>query len=170
MKQVASIDWSQPGSNRYTSPVHKAINTYTDIPADIRAKLIAKSESKQYDDIVEIDLNGIHGRKNSYTNLRQMFFGVNVRAEVVTRKAWPAHQIERGFVYIEGGYAILVPFICTNVSRVDVIPLAPRPSVVQEPVVSKGPFLVPEPSSLALSVLGVGLCFVLSRRNKLKHG
>lgn len=168
MRKVDKVDWSEPGYNKYTGPLNKAINSYQDIPGDVREKLIAAAEKREFSEIVVIDKTGIRGQKWEYINLRQMFFGSGIRAEKVERLYWEPGREERGFVYTVGGYSILVPFICRNVSRVDHQPLTSEPYIPPNPITPQTVNSVPEPSSLFLAGIAGVACFIFHRRNLIK--
>jgi hypothetical protein len=109
--------WDQPGANRFTGDVSVAVHDYIDIPKNIRDKLEKRLNSKKYDDIVDITKDSIIG-KEEYTDLRDMHFGKNRVCQRVTRDKWTRVSKERGMVYCEENYCIVVPTVCGNLSRV----------------------------------------------------
>lgn len=113
----STCSWDNPGQNRFVGNVAAAVQTYTDISIEERNALQRRLENREYDEIVEITRDGIRGAEE-YTDLRQMFFGQNNRCESVTREKWAAGKKEYGFVYCEKQNCLLVPFICSNLSRV----------------------------------------------------
>lgn len=112
-----ACSWDNPGANRYTGDVSRAVQHYTDIPKDVRDKLQARMEKKQYDEVADITRDNISGGSD-YTNLRDMHFGANKVCTTVTRDKWKLLAKERGLVYCEAEHCIIVPTVCGNVSRV----------------------------------------------------
>ncbi len=115
-----SCSWNRPGVNPFMGDVVAAVDRYTDIPAEVRARLKGRMARRQYDDIVAIRRDSIDGRAgNQYgSTIRDMHFGTRQLCRSVTRAAWTAGMQERGLVYCEGGQCILVPTVCRNVSRI----------------------------------------------------
>lgn len=120
---VAACSWNNPGANPYTGHVPNVVYSYADIPRAVQDKLYDRMSRRDYDDIVEITGTSIVGAFG-YENLRQMHFGNNKRCEAVDRAKWDG-RLERGLVYCEGQYCLLVPTICRNVSRVDKMLIVP---------------------------------------------
>jgi hypothetical protein len=116
---VSSCVWNKPGENPYTGSVVSAIQKDTSIPAETRAKLVSRAENRKYDDVVTITTDRIESENSKYSpNITKMNFGSSGKVcEIVTR-SWPASTVERGLVYCEDGYCILVPTVCNNVSRI----------------------------------------------------
>jgi hypothetical protein len=112
-----ACSWDNPGANRYTGDVPAAVHHYTDIPKDVRDKLQARMEKKQYDEVADITKDNISGGSD-YTNLRDMHFGANKVCTTVSRDKWKPLAKERGLVYCEAEHCIIVPTVCGNVSRV----------------------------------------------------
>lgn len=115
-----SCSWNRPGVNPFMGDVVAAVDRYTDIPVEVRARLKGRMARRQYDDIVAIRRDSIDGRAgNQYgSTIRDMHFGTHQLCRSVTRTAWTAGMQERGLVYCEGGQCILVPTVCRNVSRI----------------------------------------------------
>lgn len=114
-----SCSWNAPGVNPYTGSVPGAIDKYTDIPKEVRDKLKARMEKREYDDIASISRDDIAGKVGNYSNLRNMHFGNGRTCDTVDRSGWKPNVTERGLVYCEQNYCIIVPTVCRNVSRID---------------------------------------------------
>lgn len=121
---VAACSWNNPGSNPYIGPIPEAVYSYTDIPKSVQDRLYNRMQRRDYDDIVQIGAETIAGA-NNYSDLRQMHFGNNRRCEEVDRSKWEG-RIERGLVYCEGEYCLVVPTVCRNVSRITRLVTAPQ--------------------------------------------
>jgi hypothetical protein len=116
-----SCSWDRPGKDPYMGELPAAIDRYTDLPADVRAKLKDRIAKQQYDDLVVIKRDSIEGGGNFVyaSDIRGMHFGSKGRVcDSVTRKNWKPTMTERGLVYCEAGQCVLVPTVCRNVSRV----------------------------------------------------
>lgn len=115
-----SCSWNRPGVDPFMGDVVAAVDRYTDIPADVRARLKARMAKREYDDLVSIRRDSIEGRAGQQygSTIRDMHFGTHQICRTVTRTAWTADMKERGLVYCEGGQCILVPTVCRNVSRI----------------------------------------------------
>ena len=115
-----ACSWNRPGVNPFMGDVVAAVDRYTDIPADVRARLKARMAKREYDDMVSIRRDSIDGRAGQQygSTIRDMHFGTHQICRAVTRSAWTAAMKERGLVYCEGGQCILVPTVCRNVSRI----------------------------------------------------
>jgi len=122
---LPACSWDHPGVDPFMSDVTAAVDHYQDIPADTRAKLKARMEKRDYDEIVSITRDGIEGRAQYGSEIRDMHFGAGSICKTVTRTHWTQTMQERGLVYCEDGQCILVPTVCRNVSRIRRI--GPRP-------------------------------------------
>lgn len=159
-----TCDWSDPGLNPFTGNRSAAVMQYADIPPDTRQVLAARVAARQYDDVAAISAAGISSPAGTYTGLRSMYFGANRRCDVVTRTAWPFDRVERALRYTEAGYTVLVPTVCGNVSRADLVPGGVLPALVDptaglrtgvsSPTQARRN-TVPEPSSLGLIALAL---------------
>lgn len=114
---VAACSWDRPGHNPFTGPVPAAVDRYTDIPAPVRARLRARMERRDFDEIAVITRDRIVGR-HQYADLRDMHFGAGQVCGTVIRAGWADTAAERGLIYCEEGHCIIVPTVCRNVSRV----------------------------------------------------
>lgn len=130
---IASCAWNDPGHNRYRGKVPAAVEAYRDIPPDVRARLAARMERRQFDEVAAIRRDSIEGKAASYADLRGMHFGGGKVCATVDRSAWPADQVERGLVYCEGEHCLIVPTVCGNVSRVTRLPREAGPLVFEPP-------------------------------------
>ena len=110
--------WDKPGVNPFMGDVVAAVDRYTDIPADTRAKLKARMAKRDYDEIVSIKRDGINGQAKYGSDISDMYFGSGSICKTVTRSKWTLAMEERGLVYCQDGQCILVPTVCRNVSRV----------------------------------------------------
>ena len=115
-----TCSWNHPGVNPFMGDVVAAVDRYTDIPADVRARLKARLAKREYDDLVSIRRDSIRGSGgHDYGSaIREMHFGTHQLCHAVTRAEWTPAMQERGLVYCEGGHCILVPTVCRNVSRI----------------------------------------------------
>ena len=154
-----------------------AVDRYRDIPATVRQALQARMLAHQYDDIAEIRRDTITGTQ-TYSDLRDMHFGEGRLCRLPSRALWAAQHTERGLVYCEQEHCLIVPTVCRNVSRVTrtgvppVLPPALPPveipggtGLAQQRLALSGEDTdivppakpIPEPSTLALLALGLGL-------------
>jgi hypothetical protein len=108
--------------------VPSAIERYTDIPEDVRARLKARMLRRDYDDMVTVRRDSIEGARSYEPGIREMYFGTGRICRTVSRSRWPADLQERGLVYCEAGQCILVPTVCRNVSRITPIAAAAPPA------------------------------------------
>lgn len=128
---LPQCSWDKPGANPFMGDVVAAVDRYQDIPAAVRAKLKARMQARQYDEIVLITRDAITGKAQYGSEIRDMHFGTGSICQTVTRSKWSAQAQERGLVYCEDGQCILVPTVCRNVSRIKrtVVAAAPAPQV-----------------------------------------
>lgn len=116
----ARCDWSHPGVNPFMGGLPEALDHYADIPPAVRARLQARMQSRDYDDLVSIRRDGMVGRGGyEYgSEIRDMHFGTGQVCRQVSRSSWTPDMQERGLVYCDSGECILVPTVCRNVSRI----------------------------------------------------
>lgn len=145
MQIVPACSWDRPGANPYMGDVPAAVERYRDIPAATRAKLRAKMQRRQYDDVATIARDGIESKSATYTNLRDMHFGGNRLCRTVTTAKWTPAMQERGLVYCADDHCVIVPTVCRNVSRVDATPRPPAkpPADTPAPGADSGPVQPP---------------------------
>lgn len=153
---VERCSWAQPGADRYTGQVPSAVQAYADIPVPARAALAARLEKRQYDEIATITRDDIVGGRARYTGLRDMHFGTGRICRQVDRRAWAATTAQLAFVYCEGPHCIVVPFVCSNVARVDREALPPLQLVADDRMVFEPPAAGALPT-IALEPGGNGL-------------
>jgi len=110
--------WDRPGVNPFMGDVVAAVDHYSDIPAATRAKLKARMERRDYDEIAVIERDRITGMAQYSPEITSMHFGQGSVCKTVSRAKWTDKMQERGLVYCEDGQCILVPTICRNVSRI----------------------------------------------------
>jgi hypothetical protein len=115
---LPQCSWDRPGANPFMGDVVAAVDRYVDIPAATRAKLKARMQAHQYDDVAVIERDGIRGGAQYAPEIRDMHFGPGAVCTTVTRAKWTPKTQERGLVYCEDGQCILVPTVCRNVSRI----------------------------------------------------
>lgn len=137
----APCEWDAPGHDPYMGEVPSAIEHYTDIPADVRARLRARMERRAYDDLVIIRRDEIVGDFDLYSpTITGMHFGSKGRiCPAVTRNNWSDELSEFALVYCEDTTCIMVPTVCRNVARITryrmpkLPPLAPVPLRLENP-------------------------------------
>ena len=115
---VSSCSWERPGHSPFMGDVVAAVDRYGDIPAESRARLKARMERREYDDLVVITRDSITGKSDYRPTIRDMHFGNGAVCGTVTRASWTPSMQERGLVYCDSGNCILVPTVCRNVSRI----------------------------------------------------
>ena len=121
---VRSCEWRAPARDPFRGDVPAAVDDYTDIPAETRARLKARMAKFAYDDIVSIRRDRIEGNYGYEPALLDMHFGNRRLCAQVTRQSWQPDHEERGLAYCEDGHCIVVPLVCRNVSRI--VRLPPR--------------------------------------------
>lgn len=148
--QGSGCEWSNPGHDPYMGDIPSAVDHYTDIPVATRNRLKDRMRRLAYDDMATIRSNRIEGRNSYEPAIRDMHFGEGRTCSEVTRNSWPADHTERGLVYCENGFCILVPFVCRNVSRIWQQPAtAPAaPAAPAAPTAVSGPTPAPVPSAM----------------------
>ena len=115
---VPTCSWDRPGANPFMGDVVAAVDRYTDIPEPVRARLKARMETRQYDEIAAIRRDSVTGKRKYAPEIRDMHFGQGTVCRTVTRTKWADDTVERGLVYCERGHCIIVPTVCRNVSRI----------------------------------------------------
>lgn len=115
---LPSCSWDRPGANPFMGDVVAAVDRYTDIPEPVRAKLKARMEKRQYDEIAAIRRDSVTGKRKYAPEIRDMHFGQGQVCRTVTRTKWADDTVERGLVYCESSHCIIVPTVCRNVSRI----------------------------------------------------
>lgn len=115
---AARCTWAEPGHNPFIGDVVAAVDHYTDIPTEVRARLKARMASRAYDEIVDIRRDAIVGQARYRPEIRDMHFGTGQVCATIDRQPWPTDAQERGLVYCEADHCILVPTVCRNVSRI----------------------------------------------------
>jgi hypothetical protein len=119
---VARCSWDHPGANAFVGPVPAAVDRYTDIPVEVRERLKARMERRDFDEMATIRRDSITGRYRYASEIRDMHFGTGRVCRTVTRSQWAPEAVERGLVYCEAEHCIIVPTVCRNVSRVTRLP------------------------------------------------
>lgn len=115
---LPQCSWDRPGVNPFMGDVVAAVDRYQDIPAATRAKLKARMQKRNYDEMVTITRESINGQAEYSPQINAMHFGQGSVCGTVTRARWTDQMQERGLVYCEDGECILVPTVCRNVSRI----------------------------------------------------
>ncbi len=162
---VASVcAWSEPGAARYTGDQAEAVEAYTDIPPESRARLRIKVQAHAYDDHVVITRDDIESKRYAYRpELTGMHFGSKgLVCASVNRSKWRDGAFERALVYCDGPYCVAIPSVCGNVSRVTRLsesePLRGIRQRQEAPAISTVPakvHQVPLPSTAWLVLAGV---------------
>jgi len=119
---LPSCSWNQPGNAPYARPIPDALADYADLAPAVAARLRARMERRDYDDVAVISRDAIQGRRRYAPEIRDMHFAAGRVCHVVDRSAWPAGHEERGLVYCEGEVCVIVPTVCRNVSRIARLP------------------------------------------------
>jgi hypothetical protein len=158
----AACDWSKPGAAPYRNggdpSAATAVESYQDIPADVRADLAAKIRGQREDAIVFIGRDSMTSPQGTVTDLRDMHWRGGMCAGPVVRSGWAERTYLPALVYCSAGHCVAVPLICGNVARVT---FTPRPR--HEPELRNWDGkpqevrTVPEPSTLALVVVALAL-------------
>jgi hypothetical protein len=111
-----------------------AVDHYTDIPAEVCARLKARMARRTYDEIVSIRRDAIVGQASYRPEIRDMHFGHGQVCATIDRQQWQPDMRERALVYCEDQHCILVPTVCRNVSRIS----HERPAVVARQAAATG--------------------------------
>ena len=159
---LPTCSWDRPGANPFMGDVVAAVDRYTDIPEPVRAKLKARMETRQYDEIAAIRRDSVTGKHKYASEIRDMHFGQGQVCSTVTRAKWADDAVERGLVYCESGHCILVPTVCRNVSRIkrldnERLTSAGGPSFQSASGMPAFPMTTPEPVSIVIPQLPGGV-------------
>jgi hypothetical protein len=119
---VSHCSWDNPGADPFMGNVPAAVDRYTDIPADVRARLKERMVRRDFDEMATIRRDSITGRQRYSAEIRDMHFGQGRVCRTISRKKWSPEAVERGLVYCESEHCIIVPTVCRNVSRVKRLP------------------------------------------------
>lgn len=116
--QAKVCSWDNPGA----SPANKAhISTqlarYSDLPTSVKQRLAEKIDKRNYDGVVVVTRDGLDG---PYTRLRDMQWSTGMCRGPVSRSKWSADHTERGLVFTEGPYSVVVMTVCGNMARLDI--------------------------------------------------
>jgi len=143
---LPACSWDRPGVNPYMGDVVAAVDRYKDIPVATRERLKARMHKREYDEMVSIKRDGITGKAQYSSEIRDMHFGAGSVCGTVTRAKWTQTMEERGLVYCEDGQCILVPTVCRNVSRIPrTRPAAAAPARPAPPPAPSAPAPRPAP-------------------------
>jgi len=153
---LPACSWDRPGVNPFMGDVVAAVDRYQDIPADTRAKLKARMAKRDYDEIVSIKRDGINGKAQYGSDIREMYFGNGSICKTVTRSKWSDAMEERGLVYCEDGQCILVPTVCRNVSRIRRVAAPPAMMAAATPPASSTNEAAPPETELEMDPTGAG--------------
>lgn len=153
-----ACSWDRPGHNPYIGEPRPAIMALAQIPEPIRLKLIEKAERNQYDDLVDITRDRIVGQKVYRDEISFMAFGSKgTVCKTVTRHRWHAEDVQRAMVFCADGWCVARPSVCNNwsiITPVNQVRLSVVPPPASAPTVVH---TVPEPSTLMLVALAIGV-------------
>lgn len=135
---LPTCSWDRPGANPFMGDVVAAVDRYTDIPEPVRARLKARMEKRQYDEIAAIRRDAVTGKRKYAPEIRDMHFGQGTVCSTVTRTKWADDTVERGLVYCESGHCVIVPTVCRNVSRIKRLDSERVAAVGDEPLLAPG--------------------------------
>ena len=150
MITVDHCDWDQPGAARFGGDVPAAVAHYKEIPAPVRARLRARMERRDFDDVAEIRRDSIVGRQ-AYTHLREMNFANSI-CHSVSRAKWSDVAVERGLVYCIDEHCLIVPTVCGNISLVTRLPEQGGQMAAIEPPME---LVFEPPGAITLATVGV---------------
>lgn len=148
--------WDKPGVNPYMGDVVAAVDRYTDIPAPVRARLKERMKKRDYDELVSIQRDGIKGKAQYGSDIRDMHFGANNVCTTVSRAKWTPKAEERGLVYCEENQCILVPTVCRNVSRITRLPARAEAPGGAQNVASSAQDMIEPQAPLDMEPTGAG--------------
>jgi hypothetical protein len=141
--------WGVPGANRYRGTVEQALQA-AQLPPEVVREVSEMAERGWTRGQVEISRTGIRTldkRREFGTHIRAMGFGATLCFD--TRVNFKPGHVEYASLYQADDkrgrtYSVMVPFVCGNVS------------VLGERI-EEGDTPVPEPASVALVLLGLGV-------------
>ena len=114
----SSCAWNNPGDNPFSGNKIEAVDHYLDIPPEIRNVIKNRMRKHKYNEVVEIRKNSIGNPGEYQPIISGMHFGKNQLCSSVDRSKWKDTHVERGLVFCDMGYCIIVPTVCGNISRV----------------------------------------------------
>lgn len=137
-----TCEWSNPGADRFFGDQIEAVQRY-ELPAPVKAELVAKINRRNYDDLVTIQkysILGVTGRLYD-SGIQNMYFGSNKVCGTITRESWKFSHQEFAMVYCSnnGDTCVMIPAVCGNVSLIQRKPLA-----TAAPKLELGPQTLPD--------------------------
>jgi hypothetical protein len=157
---ISTCSWNNPGADPYMGRFEDAIDRYEFIDEDVRARLKAKVAAHEYDDMVEIKRDEIHGRQEYSNELSNMNFGKGRVCVTVDRSGWKPEHVERGLVFCVDGTCILIPTVCRNVTvitRLQRLTGGASAGPLEGQTFGLGPAPVSPPTSLPVDDVTYGL-------------
>lgn len=152
--------WDNPGVDKYVGTAAEAISHYA-IPAQDQANLVYDIHRINPAAVITITRDGIVAGLGIASDLRDMHYGKDkVCSGPVTRDKWTDDRKETALVYCSGIYCVAIPSVCHNVALIHY-----RAYTVAKKLPERT-YVVPEPSSLALVLVGMAILFKLKRSNR----
>jgi len=150
--------WREPGRDAYTGSKHTAVMSFDHIRYDQRLLLSLMVQHRPPTDMVVIGRDAIRGSTNySYdASVNGMHFGRGRKCGTVTRDGWAADHVEVARAWCHQRWCVLVPDVCGNVAWTvrDALPSA----------VLHATRAAPEPASIWLVLVAVGVCLFIRSR------
>ncbi len=158
VQSVSHCSWDHPGAGAFHADPAAAVEHYADIPEPVRHRLRQRLARHDYDDVVSIRRDRITGARDYGPDITGMHFAGGRICDQVSRRRWPAEAEERGLVFCDTGYCVLLPTVCGNLARITRRPEPPlefeppsaglRPPIAPTPPAAVPPEVVPPDAPL----------------------
>lgn len=154
--------WDKTGHDPYTGSTYTAVMGFKDMDYRSRLALNMLIQWGKPTDVVSIGQYAITGSKDYVYSpiLKDMHFGKNRKCATVSRAGWSPTHIEVADAYRVGNYCALKPKVCGNLSWT-YCHLSPTAGLN-----GKNTNKTPEPGTIGLVLLAIGLMAFISHRGK----